>query len=89
MESEAGDRTAATYRPISCSFYDELEARATTRQPCTLHYQMPDGHAQTHTGILADLFIRDKVEYLRCRDGFELRLDRLTGVDDKELRNYC
>lgn len=78
------------YRPISCSFYDELEARATTRQPCALHFVSgEDGQPHTHHGIIADLFIRDKVEYLRCHDGFELRLDRLTGVDDRELKSYC
>ena len=79
----------AAYRPISCSFYDELEARATTRQPCTLHYLNDDGQPATHKAVIADLYLRDKVEYLRCRDGFELRLDRLTAVDDRELRNYC
>ncbi|UOQ73530.1 hypothetical protein [Hymenobacter cellulosilyticus] len=43
----------------------------------------------TYTGIITDLFIQDKVEYLRLEDGFELRLDALVAVDDKELRNYC
>lgn len=78
------------YRPISCVFYDELEARATLRQPCAIHYR-PDatGAAATHHGVIAALFIREKVEYLRCADGFELRLDWLTGVDDKELSAYC
>ena len=77
------------YRPISCSFYDELEARATTGQRCTLHYRGEDGELLTHEGIIADLYIRDRVEYLRCQDGFELRLDRLTAVDDREVKDYC
>lgn len=78
------------YRPISCSFYDELEARATTRQRCTLHYrETPDAPLSTREGVIQDLYIRDKVEYLRLTDGFELRLDKLAAVDDRELRNYC
>ncbi|GAB2459240.1 hypothetical protein GCM10011375_08940 [Hymenobacter qilianensis] len=78
------------YQPISCSFYDELEARATTRQPCTLTYRPePDMPPSTYKNIISDLFIRNKVEYLRLQDGFELRLDALVAVDDKELRNYC
>ena len=80
---------STAYRPISCSFYDELEARATLARPCALHYVDGDGQAQTHHGIIADLYVRDHVEYLRCRDGFELRLDALTGVDEQELKNYC
>ena len=39
-------------------------------------------------GVIAELCIREKVEYLRCQDGFELRPDWLTGVDDKELTSY-
>ncbi|OON71171.1 hypothetical protein [Hymenobacter sp. CRA2] len=78
------------YRPISCSFYDELEARATTRQPCTLRFRdAPEAPIGTREGVIEDLYIRDKVEYLRLTDGFELRLDKLVGVDDRELRNYC
>jgi Rho-binding antiterminator len=78
------------YQPISCSFYDELEARATTGQSCTLTYRLePDTPPSTYQGVISDLFIKDKVEYLRLQDGFELRLDGLVAVDDKELRNYC
>lgn len=80
---------ATDYIPISCSFYDELEARATTRQPCTLTYRtQPDTPPSTYHGIITDLFIQDKVEYLRLADGFEVRLDALVAVDDKEMRSY-
>lgn len=82
--------SSAPYKPISCSFYDELEAHATTGQPCTITYRTePDTPPSTYHGIIQDLFIRDKVEYLRLQDGFELRLDNLLALDDKELRNYC
>lgn len=78
------------YQPISCSFYDELEARVTTGPLCTLTYRIqPDTPPSTYHGTIQDLYIRDKVEYLRLHDGFELRLDALVTVDDKELRNYC
>ena len=78
------------YTPISCSFYDELEALATKHQPCTLVYRTePDSPPITYQGVIADLYIRDKVEYLRLSDGFELRLDALLAVDNKEMRNYC
>jgi Rho-binding antiterminator len=83
------ESSPATYQPINCSFYDELEALATTGQPCALFYRTEaDSPPVTYRGIIADLFIRDKVEYLRLQDGFELRLDALLAVDDKELRNY-
>lgn len=79
-----------TYRSINCSFYDELEARATLGQPCVLVYRTEaDSPPVTYQSVIADLFSKDKVEYLRLADGFELRLDALLAVDDKELRNYC
>lgn len=79
----------STYRPISCTFYDELEARATRRQPCVIIYR-PEGAAEASvTGIIDTLYIRDKVEYLRLTSGFELRLDWLVSVDGRELLNYC
>lgn len=78
------------YQPISCAFYDELEALATRRQSCTLVYRTePDTPPSTYQGLITDLFIKDKVEYLRLADGFEVRLDALVAVDGKELREYC
>jgi Rho-binding antiterminator len=78
------------YRPINCNFYDELEARATLRQPCVIAYRPQlDAPITTVTGIIDTLYIRDKVEYLRLTDGVELRLDWLVAVDDRELGAYC
>lgn len=77
------------YNPISCNFYDELEARATLRRPCTIQYR-EGGHAHTLTGaVVADLYVRDGVEYMQLESGRTIRLDRLIAVDDKELKDYC
>ena len=79
-----------SYRPISCNFYDELEARATLRQPCVIVYRPENGPTEASvTGIIDTLYIRDKVEYLRLTDGFELRLDWLVSVDGRLLAGYC
>ncbi len=78
------------YRPISCMFYDELEARATLRQRCNIIYRPNgDGTDTTVTGVIETLYIRDKVEYLRLTDGLEIRLDWLVSVDGRELGAYC
>lgn len=77
------------YTPINCAFYDELEALATTGQPGILVYRtQPDTPPITYQGIITDLFVKDKVEYLRLADGFELRLDQLLAVDNKEAKDY-
>lgn len=78
------------YQPINCTFYDELEARATTRQPCEIVFQAPGQAAPTTVhGVIADLYIRDKVEYLRLVDGLEIRLDWLVSVDGKVVPAAC
>ncbi|GAA4379001.1 hypothetical protein [Hymenobacter koreensis] len=80
----------AAYRPISCVFYDELESRATLRQPCAIVYRVGgEGTEATTHGVIDTLYIRDKVEYLRLTDGFELRLDWLVSVDGRQLDAYC
>ncbi len=79
------------YQPINCGFYDELEARATMRRRCALYWLTADGEARTQHGVIADLFIdpTDRAEYLRCTDGFTLRLDQLTAVDDRPVPQVC
>ena len=79
------------YQPVSCAFYDELEAFATLREPVLIRYY-DEGqtlHALETTGVIVDLFIRDKAEYLRTDTGREVRLDRLESVGGKVLQGYC
>jgi Rho-binding antiterminator len=59
------------YEPIDCDLYDRYEAAATLRQRVRLTFV--DGSASE--GIIHDLFVRDKIEWLRMDDGSEARLD--------------
>ena len=77
------------YTPISCSFYDELEALATLRKSCIIRYQNEQGEMQDQQAIIKDFFIRDKVEYMLLDNGGTIRLDYLVEVDGKVLNKYC
>lgn len=77
------------YRPISCSYYDELEARATRRTICTIRYLNEAGAATEVRGRIIDFFIQKKVEFLRLDTGLTIRLDRLLSVDGLALSDYC
>ena len=77
------------YTPISCSFYDELEALATLRKTCLIQYKDAQGELQQQKAIIKDFFIRDKVEYLLLNNGDTIRLDYLVEVDGKVLNKYC
>ena len=77
------------YQPISCNFYDELEALATLRSSCMIIYQDENADRHEAEGVIKDLYIREKAEYLLLNTGFEIRLDQLVSVNGKELKGYC
>jgi Rho-binding antiterminator len=77
------------YQPISCDFYDELEARATLRRPCRIEFRDATGQSQTLEAVIKDLYIRSKVEYMFLSTGLEIRLDHLISVDGKFLPEAC
>ncbi|MBX7141753.1 MAG: hypothetical protein K1X63_11810 [Chitinophagales bacterium] len=73
------------YIPISCSYYDELEALATLRQECEIVFTDENGKQISIKGIIKTFFIRDKVECMQLESGEEIRLDKLISVDGKRL----
>ena len=76
------------YKPVSCDFYDELEALATLKKNCDIIFMNNGGKSQIQAKI-ADLYTREKVEYLKTDSGLEIRLDNLVQVDGKIASNYC
>jgi len=69
------------YVPIDCSLYDHYEAAATRKE--MLRITLQDG--SEHRGVIVDLFIRDKVEWMRLDGGEEIRLDRI--ADHRSAKN--
>ncbi|MEZ5042602.1 MAG: hypothetical protein R2828_22080 [Saprospiraceae bacterium] len=78
-----------TYQPISCSYYDHLEALATLRKKVTIHYLNSAGVATSIQAIIKDFFVKDKVEFMVLDDGTTIRLDQLIDVDGQVLSSYC
>ncbi|MCB0633882.1 MAG: hypothetical protein KDD15_29325 [Lewinella sp.] len=78
-----------SYVPISCSFYDELEALATLRQTAVIRFADESGKQIEVQGKIKDFFIRDRAEYLLLDSGLEIRLDYITSVNGKIMGNYC
>lgn len=77
------------YRPISCAFYDELEALATLRKPALIRYYRTPEYIDEIIGEIVDFQIRNKAEYLLLASGQSIRLDELIEVDGKRLEGYC
>lgn len=76
------------YRPISCDFYDILEAAATARKPVHVRYLDDEGAVQHRHATILDVFSRSGTEYLRISSGETLRLDRLLAVDKAKLADF-
>lgn len=78
-----------TYQPINCDYYDRLEAWATMRTICLIRFKSEDGQVQEVSSRIADLFVLEKVEYMRLENGVVLRLDTLIDVNNIPLPNHC
>jgi Rho-binding antiterminator len=77
------------YQPISCSFYNRLEQLAISKMPVPLVYRDDEELCSLPQAIIEDVFMREKVEYLRLSNGTEIRLDRLFSVNGIPLRRHC
>ena len=76
------------YIPVSCDFYDQLEAFSVLRTPCEVVFIQQESRV-TVQGRIADLYVRDKVEYLKLDNGPEIRLDKIIHVNGVERVNFC
>lgn len=74
------------YRLVDCGFHDQLEALATLRQPCQIQYRNAAEETVEVQTQIVDVYAANKADFLKLKDGTEVRLDRLISVDDKPTR---
>ncbi|NMF64597.1 hypothetical protein [Brasilonema octagenarum] len=77
-----------TYIPVSCDFHDELEALATLRQECRIVYCDAANELVEVQGRIIDVYAANKADFIKLKDGTEIRLDRIVSVNDKQLSSY-
>ena len=75
------------YIPISCSFYDVLEAFATKQTEVEIEF-LKGGISRKIVDKIQDFFVKDKVEYMKLKNGEEIRLDQLIQVNGEYLAHY-
>jgi Rho-binding antiterminator len=85
VDADCSNASANPYQSVSCSFFDELEALATLRRICTIRYRTETGEAVSIESQIIDLYTVNKSEFLKLKDGTEIRLDRLISVDGKPV----
>lgn len=69
-----------SYIPISCDFYDYLEAFATVRKQVVIKFY-EDGQLTVMSTKIRDLYCKEKVEYLITDQDSTIRLDQIAEVN--------
>jgi Rho-binding antiterminator len=72
-----------SYQPIDCSFYDELEVLAMRKSNCVIEFRSDDNTITSVEDVVADVYSKNKEEFLELRSGQIIRLDRLIRVNGK------
>ncbi len=78
------------YVPISCAFYDELEAAAVKKIYSTIQYQ-EDNKIKTIQGYVIDFKTFTKQEFLILDNKMQIRLDKIITFNNlsPKDKNYC
>lgn len=74
------------YRLVDCGFHDQLEVLATLQQTCEIIYCNAAEETVEVQGQIMDVYAANKADFLKLKDGTEIRLDRLISVDGKPTR---
>ncbi|MEM8525015.1 MAG: hypothetical protein AAGG68_10245 [Bacteroidota bacterium] len=77
------------YQPISCDFYDVLEASATLKKKSIIYFYNIDWQEQQIVSRIKNLFTKEKEEFVELASGEIIRLDHLISVDGKVLSKVC
>ncbi|MBC8109466.1 MAG: hypothetical protein H7Y04_00240 [Verrucomicrobia bacterium] len=77
------------YQPISCNFYDELEALAVKSLACEIVFLDENDQEQTVQTKIETFFIVQKAEFMQVSGFPPIRLDKLVRVNDRFLSFYC
>ena len=76
------------YKTISCSFYDLLLEKATLKEMVLIGYKKAGECDQSASGIILDVYTKNKEEFLKLDSDQIIRLDYIVSVDDKNLSDF-
>lgn len=76
------------YIPISCHFYDELEALAVKRIKSKIVF-LEDTLENEIEDFIIDFKNINKEEFMILSSGKQIRLDKIVSINDLVPTNYC
>jgi Rho-binding antiterminator len=74
------------YYLVDCDFHDQLEALATLRQMCQICYSTITGEIVEVQSQIIDVYSANKADFLKLKDGTEVRLDHLVSVNGQPIQ---
>lgn len=74
------------YLPISCDAYDALLSLATLRKASEVDVVSSAGQVERLRGVVADVYTSNGAEYLRLKDGHDIRLDRIQALNGRAFK---
>jgi Rho-binding antiterminator len=74
------------YCLVDCDFHDQLEALATLRQTCHITYRDVSGAIAEVQEQIVDIYAANKADFLKLKDGTEIRLDHLISINDTPIQ---
>lgn len=78
-----------SYEPISCQWYDQLEALSVKGLELQVTY-IDEQNVHHHlVGRITTLYTKQKAEYMVINEQVHIRLDTLISVNGMQPGNYC
>ena len=78
-----------SYKPISCVFYDYLEADATLGVVSDIEYNGSDGNSERIKAKIKDLIIKNKIEFMVLDNDQVIRLDSILKFNGISALDPC
>ena len=76
------------YIPISCNYYDHLEAIATRKEKVSISYFDEDGTQISGENRIIDFRTKDGIEFMILDDEKIIRLDKIISVSGFCLKDF-
>lgn len=76
------------YQPISCSFYDFLEAAASRNKEVKIEYYNKNKELVAVSTKVKDLYAKNGEEFITLENGIKFRLDNLVTFDGQVLAEF-
>lgn len=73
------------YTPVSCDFHNELEALTTLRQESRIVFRNAANELIEVQGRIVDIYAANKADFLKLKDGTEIRLDRIVSLNGRQV----